>query len=104
MNDPYIRKTEVAEKLKIRTLLLLMDIASNPGITYLQLRANYTSDGSLSTHTKLLEQKKLITIVKQYEGKRPRTLFYISKDGQKYLDAFREIFEEYILTRYNLNN
>lgn len=97
-------KREVAHKLKIGTLLLLMDISANPGISYRNLRSSYTSDGSLSSHSKVLEQKKLITIVKEFYNKKPRTSYYISKEGERLLNNFKQIFEEYALKRYELNN
>lgn len=102
--DDYEKRTELAHKLKIGTLLLLMDIGSNPGITFMQLRANYTSDGSLSTHCEALEKRGLINIKKEFYGKRPRTTFRLTKEGERLLNNFKQIFEEYALKRYELNN
>lgn len=47
------------------------------------------TDGNLSIHSAILEQKGLIEIEKTFEGKKTRTLFRITLHG-------REAFEAYV--------
>ena len=52
------------------------------------------TDGNLSRHLKVLEDEKLVEVEKGYEGKKPKTLARLSKEGRK---RFLEYLEE--LTR-----
>jgi DNA-binding MarR family transcriptional regulator len=50
------------------------------------------TDGNLSRHIKVLEDEKLVEVEKGYEGKKPKTLCRLSKDGRKrFLDYLAEL-------------
>jgi DNA-binding transcriptional ArsR family regulator len=49
------------------------------------------TDGNLSRHIKVLEDEKLVEVEKGYEGKKPKTLCRLSKEGRK---RFLEYLEE----------
>ena len=49
------------------------------------------TDGNLSVHASILEKHGLISIVKDFEGKKPRTTFSITAEGRK---QFREYIAE----------
>jgi len=49
------------------------------------------TDGNLSRHLKVLEDEKLVEVEKSFEGKKPKTLCHLSKDGRK---RFLEYLEE----------
>jgi DNA-binding MarR family transcriptional regulator len=49
------------------------------------------TDGNLSSHLKKLEEINYIKIDKFFEGKRPKTVVYITDDGR---DAFRLYIEQ----------
>ena len=41
------------------------------------------TDGNLSVHTAILEKNGLISIFKDFDGKKPRTTFEITRKGKK---------------------
>jgi DNA-binding HxlR family transcriptional regulator len=47
------------------------------------------TDGNLSRHLRVLEEEKLVEVEKGYEGKKPKTLYRLTKEG-------RERFLEYL--------
>jgi DNA-binding MarR family transcriptional regulator len=50
------------------------------------------TDGNLSRHIKVLEEEKLVEVEKGYEGKKPKTLCRLTKDGRKrFLEYLNEL-------------
>jgi DNA-binding MarR family transcriptional regulator len=49
------------------------------------------TDGNLSSHLNKLESAKYVKIEKSFEGKRPKTVVFITKEGKK---AFKKYIEE----------
>jgi DNA-binding MarR family transcriptional regulator len=50
------------------------------------------TDGNLSAHTSILEQHGLIQVEKDFDGKKPRTTFSITKEGRKrFLEYITEL-------------
>ena len=50
------------------------------------------TDGNLSRHLGVLEEEKLVQVEKGYEGKKPKTLCRLTKDGrQRFLGYLAEL-------------
>lgn len=56
-----------------------------------------TSDGNLATHLKVLEGAGYLKVKKRFVGRRPQTLYELSKEGEKayreYLGKLRELLQ-----------
>lgn len=52
------------------------------------------TDGNLSVHASMLEKHGLISVVKDFEGKKPRTTFSITDEGKKQFQQYIEGLEE----------
>lgn len=56
------------------------------------------TDGNLSRHIKVLEEEKLVEVEKGYEGKKPKTLCRLTKDGRKrfleYLNELEKVIKD----------
>jgi DNA-binding MarR family transcriptional regulator len=46
------------------------------------------TDGNLSVHSTILEEKGLIQIEKTFEGRKTRTIFRITPEGRKAFEAY----------------
>ena len=46
-----------------------------------------TSDGNLASHLKVLEENKIITVKKQFVGRKPNTSYSVTETGKK---AFKD--------------
>ncbi len=54
------------------------------------------TDGNLSSHLNKLEKANYIMIEKTYEGKRPKTVVHISKNGRKAFKVYVEELKKFI--------
>ncbi len=56
------------------------------------------TDGNLSSHLSKLEQAGYVRIEKGFEGKRSRTMVYITEEGRdafrRYIEALKKFIEE----------
>jgi DNA-binding MarR family transcriptional regulator len=56
------------------------------------------TDGNLSSHLNKLESAKYVKIEKSFEGKRPKTVVFITKEGKrafkKYIEELKKFIEE----------
>jgi DNA-binding MarR family transcriptional regulator len=56
------------------------------------------TDGNLSSHLNKLESAKYVKIEKSFEGKRPKTVVFITKEGReafkKYIQELKKFIEE----------
>ena len=68
-----------------RVRLGIMSVLSVRGkLTFNELKALLkVTDGNLSVHAAILEKNGLISIIKDFEGKKPRTTFKITKKGKE---------------------
>ena len=63
--------------------------------TRLQEKTAMTA-GNLSSHLRMLENRKMVTLHKEFVGRRPRTTVYLSFEGRKALEMFIASMEELI--------
>lgn len=54
------------------------------------------TDGNLSRHLKVLEEEKLVGVEKGYEGKKPKTLCRLTKEGRKRFLGYLEELEKVV--------
>lgn len=72
-------------------LAIVSVLAPVEGLTFTELRDNLEmTDGNLSVHLQKLEEKGVVTIIKQFVGRRPQTTCRLTKAGRlafsRYLD------------------
>jgi DNA-binding transcriptional ArsR family regulator len=80
----------IHEKARLGIMTCLLTHAD--GLTFNDIKELCAlTDGNLSRHLKVLEDEKLVTVEKGYEGKKPKTLCRLSKEGRK---RFLEYLEE----------
>ncbi len=71
-------------RLAIMTLL-----AKHREMSYKEIRASVpTTDGNLATHLRKLEDAGLVAVEKTFEGRRPKTIYRITPEGEKALEKF----------------
>ena len=68
-----------------RVRLGIMSVLSVRGkLTFNELKVLLkVTDGNLSVHATILEKNGLISIIKDFDGKKPRTTFKITKKGKE---------------------
>lgn len=68
-----------------RVRLGIMSVLSvRGGLTFNELKVLLkVTDGNLSVHAAILEKNGLISIIKDFDGKKPRTTFKITKKGKE---------------------
>jgi DNA-binding transcriptional ArsR family regulator len=74
-------------------------LGATGGQTFGELKkACSLTDGNLSRHLTTLESAGVVTITKDFVGKRPRTTVVLSEDGQKrflqYIEALEAVLKE----------
>ena len=84
MFDPLLHQ-EVRSKL-VSLLIANEELPFKALKEYLKV-----TDGNLSSHLNKLESAKYVKIEKSFEGKRPKTVVFITKEGKK---AFKKYIEE----------
>lgn len=76
-----------------RVRLAVMSMLAGRGkLTFKEMKGLLkVTDGNLSVHTAILEKNELISIQKDFDGKKPRTTFMITEKGRK---VFRDYVNE----------
>jgi len=81
-------------------LSVLTSLVSHPkGLTFVDLKELCAlTDGNLSRHLKVLEEAKLVELVKGHEGNRPQTLCRLTSSGRKrfleYLTTLEQVVRD----------
>ncbi len=91
MFDPLLHQN-------IRSKLISL-LISNEELPFKALKEYLkVTDGNLSSHLTKLEKAAYVRIEKSFEGKRPKTVVYITDEGRrafkKYIEALKEFIEE----------
>ena len=82
---------------RVRLLILSSLLRSGRALPFTELREELKlTDGTLSVHLAKLEQGKLVSIRKTYEGKRPLTLVRITATGKRQFDRYIKDLREII--------
>ncbi len=55
------------------------------------------SDGNLSSHLSKLEERKFITIKKEFIGKKPHTMLKLTKEGINAFEAYRKKMRKFYM-------
>ena len=82
----------------VRSKLLSL-LISNDELPFKALKESLkVTDGNLSSHLSKLEKEEYVLIEKIFEGKRPKTIVYITSKGKKaftqYIEALKKFIEE----------
>ena len=79
-----------------RVRLGIMSVLSVRGkLTFNELKALLkVTDGNLSVHGAILEKNGLVKIVKDFDGKKPRTTFFITEKGKVQFISYVEEMEK----------
>ena len=77
---------------------LVSALVVNESLDYNELKDLLgVTDGNLASHIKVLEANDLITVKKQFSGRKPRTTYSITEKGRdqfrEHLDALEEILK-----------
>lgn len=88
-----VKKLEIDEIIHQKTRLAIMAHLVVVGETSFPSlkRTLGLSDGNISIHAGILEEKGFIEVWKSYEGKKPKTMYYITAAGRK---AFGDYVKE----------
>ena len=82
---------------KARLGLLSSLIAHPKGLTFTHLKQLCAlSDGNLSRHLQILQEAKLVTIKKTFEGNRPQTMCYLTRDGRRRFLNYLALLEQLV--------
>ncbi len=81
----------IHEKARLGIMTGLLTHAQ--GLTFNDLKEHCSlTDGNLSRHLRVLEEEKLVKVEKGYEGKKPKTLCTLTKEGrERFLDYLLEL-------------
>jgi len=64
-------------------LAIMSALVTREKLTFPELKELLkVTDGNLSVHASILEKDGLITVVKDFDGKKPRTTFSITDEGR----------------------
>jgi len=89
MFDPLLHQA-------IRSKLVSLLIA-NDELPFKALKESLgVTDGNLSTHLSKLEKEGYVRIEKIFEGKRPKTVVYITATGRKAFESYIEALKQFI--------
>lgn len=81
-------------------LSILTSLITNPkGVTFLDLKQLCSlTDGNLSRHLRVLEEAKMVQIVKEHDRNRPQTICRITASGRKryleYLSTLEQVVRD----------
>jgi len=82
---------------KARLGLLSSLIAHPKGLTFSDLKNLCgLSDGNLSRHLQVLQDAKLVDIEKSFEGNRPQTKCYLTRDGRRRFLDYLALLEQLV--------
>ncbi|MCB1058725.1 MAG: transcriptional regulator [Calditrichaeota bacterium] len=74
-------------------ILGLLSVAKVSDFLFLEKQTGLTR-GNLSTHLTKLESAGYVHIEKKFEGRMPRTLIHLTKEGRTALKTYRQQMEE----------
>ena len=80
-------------------LAIMSALVTREKLTFPELKEllNVT-DGNLSVHASILEKNELISVAKDFDGKKPRTTFTITAEGkqqfQQYLAELEQMLKQ----------
>ena len=66
-------------------------------------RVTTITDGNLASHLRSLEENKIIEVIKEFENRRPKTSYILTKHGVKLYERLEKFLEDVIGLRC-LNN
>ena len=76
---------------------LLSQLIANDELPFKALKESLSvTDGNLSTHLSKLEKENYVRIGKTFEGKRPKTVVYITAVGREAFEAYIEALKLFI--------
>lgn len=82
---------------KARLGLLSSLVAHPNGLTFSHLKQLCgLSDGNLSRHLQILQEAKLVTIKKSFDGNRPQTICYLTRDGRRRFLNYLALLEQLV--------
>jgi DNA-binding transcriptional ArsR family regulator len=82
---------------KARLGLLSSLVAHPKGLTFSDLRQLCgLSDGNLSRHLQILQEARLVAIQKSFEGNRPQTTCYLTRNGRRRFLEYLAILEQLV--------
>ncbi len=84
----------VHSPVRLAVLSILVSVES-ADFRYLRDTIQVT-DGNLSTHLSKLEQAGLISVTKEFRGKKPHTTYQITEEGRKRFTEYLENLEKII--------
>jgi DNA-binding MarR family transcriptional regulator len=72
-------------------------LATREKLTFPELKEMLrVTDGNLSVHASILEEHGLIRVVKDFNGKKPRTTFWITAEGRNQFQQYITYLEQMI--------
>ena len=75
-------------------LSIMVLLAKQKSMTYNDLKSVVkTSDGNLATHLRKLEDAGFVSVTKTFEGRKPKTIYTITPEGEKELEKFMSNIE-----------
>ncbi|MBD3307811.1 helix-turn-helix domain-containing protein [candidate division KSB3 bacterium] len=70
-------------------LAIMSALVTREGLTFPELKAMLqVTDGNLSVHASILEKHGLIRMEKDFNGKKPRTTFFLTKEGRRQFQQY----------------
>lgn len=70
-------------------LAIMSALVTREKLTFPELKELLqVTDGNLSVHASILEQNGLIQVIKDFDGKKPRTTFMITEDGKQQFQQY----------------
>lgn len=82
----------IHEPARLAVLATLLGV-EEADFTFL-LRQTGLTRGNLSVHLTRLEQHGLVSMEKTFQGKRPRTVVRLTREGRKALEAYFRVFRD----------
>lgn len=78
-------------------LAIMSALITREKLTFPELKEMLqVTDGNLSVHASILEKHGLIRMEKDFNGKKPRTTFWITAEGRKQLHQYIKSLEQMI--------
>jgi DNA-binding transcriptional ArsR family regulator len=76
-------------------LAIMSALAARNKLTFPELKELLdVTDGNLSVHSRILEEGGLISVKKDYIGRKPRTTFSITSEGRKQFKKYIDDLEQ----------
>lgn len=89
-----------SEIINTQRLTILMLLHTHGYLDFSDLKNSLrVTEGSLASHLKTLEKIGLVKGEKEFEDKKPKTIYHLSKEGDKkfaiYLDILKRMIKKY---------